>query len=382
MRHLLLILALVAVAIPDPPKAPACAAAPRRGEFIDVDSEEAIIVYDAKTKTEHFIRRSNFRTQSSDFGFLVPTPSKPDIGETPSSVFMTLHSATAPRRVESGNVKRVVIKKNEPQSEARAGNAAPRGPDILGKGDAAGLTYVILRADDIDGLKKWLEDNKYDSRPELVDWLKWYVDNKWIITAFKIKQDPGAQNDRWYKSIRMSFETDKPFYPYREPEDMRKKAGGSRSLRVFYLGESRVSGKLGADGNWPSRTAWSNVLSDSYQTTVVNGLGMSKEQVDKLKSQKWHLTEFEDTSAPRPGTAEVYFSKSEDQSAVERPVIYFDRYEYVYEDDKSNTVSTPAGEVDRSTLWLMLGGIVALVAAVVVVILMLMRKKKPSASMD
>jgi hypothetical protein len=381
MRHILLLLALVAVVeMPNPPKAPACAAAPRRGEFIDVNSEEAIIVYDAKTKTEHFIRRSNFRTQSSDFGFLVPTPTKPEIGETPSSVFMTLHSATAPRRVESGNVKRVVIKKNEPQSEARAGNAAPRGPEILGKGDAAGLAYVILRADDVDGLKKWLEDNKYDSRPELVEWLKWYVDNKWIITAFKVKPDPGSQNDRWFKSIRMSFETDKPFYPYREPEDMRTKAGGQRSLRVFYLGDSRVGGKIGANANWAGRTAWSNVLNESYVNTVVANLVINKDGVDKLKSQKWHLTEFEDNSAPRPGTDEVYFSISQDQSMVERPVIYYDKYEYVYEEN--NTVSTPAGEVDRSMLWLMLGGIVALVAIVVVVILLMLRKKRPGAGMD
>lgn len=378
MRHILLVLALAAIAIPDPPKAPACAAAPRRGEFIDVNSEEAIIIYDAMNKTEHFIRRSNFRTQSSDFGFLVPTPSKPEIGEVQSSLFMTLHSATAPRHVESGNVKRVVVKKNEPQSAARAPGMAGGAPEILGKGDAAGLAYVILRADDLDGLKKWLEENKYDSRPELVEWLKWYVDNKWIITAFKIKQDPVAQNDHWYKSIRMSFETDKPFYPYREPEDMRKKAGGQRSLRVFYLGDWKVAGRLGADGNWPARTAWANVLPAQTLATFSQGLGLPLQATNRIKSQTWRLTEFEDNSAPRPGTAEVFFEKSQDQETVERPVIYYDKYEYVYED----SVSTPVGDVDRSLLWMMLGGIVLLVVVVVVVILLLMRKRKPSASMD
>ena len=281
MRRVFLILAVVAIVeMPNPPKAPACAAAPRRGEFIDVNSEEAIILYDAKTKTEHFIRRANFRTEAKDFGFLVPTPTKPELGETNSSIFVTLHSATAPRQVESGNVRRIVMKRNEPQAAARAGGA-PGGPEILGKGQSAGYAYVILRADDVDGLKKWLQDNQYDSRPELIEWLKWYVDNKWIITAFKVLQEPNSRNDRWAKSIRMSFSTDKPFYPYREPEDMRTKAGGQRSLRVFYLGDSRVAGQLGGDGNWPGRTAWANALPEPSLNYMVDILGMPKDAANE-----------------------------------------------------------------------------------------------------
>lgn len=370
MRYLLPILAVVAlVSIPNSPKATGCAAAPRRGEFIDVNAEEAIILYDAKTKTEHFIRRAQFQTEAKDFGFLVPTPSKPELGEASSAIFQTLHTATLPRRVESGNVKRIVIKRNEAQSAARAPGAAA--PEILGKGDSAGYAYVILPADDVEGLKKWLEENKYDSRPELVEWLKWYVENKWIITAFKVLQDPKAQHDRWAKSVRMSFPTDKPFYPYREPADMQKKARGQRTLRVFYLGDSRVDGKLGTDEAWAGRIAWTNELSGATLNSVVDGLGMSKEAVEKLKAEKWRLSEFEDKSSPRPGTQEVYFAKSQDQSTVERPVILYDRYEYVYED----TVKTPAGDVDRSTLWIALGGLVVLVGAIVVVGVVLMRRK-------
>lgn len=112
MRSILLAVTIVAIAeLPNPPKAPACAAAPRRGESFDVNSEEAIIFYDAKTKTEHFIRRANFRTESTDFGFLVPTPTKPELGETQSHIFQTLDTATLPRHVPSGNVKRIVQKR-------------------------------------------------------------------------------------------------------------------------------------------------------------------------------------------------------------------------------------------------------------------------------
>jgi len=95
MRSVLLALAILSVAeLPSPPKAPACAAAPRRGELFDINSEEAIILYDAKSKTEHFIRRANFRIEAKDFGFLVPTPTKPELGEARSCVFDTLNTAT------------------------------------------------------------------------------------------------------------------------------------------------------------------------------------------------------------------------------------------------------------------------------------------------
>ncbi|MFO0618419.1 MAG: hypothetical protein U0414_37845 [Polyangiaceae bacterium] len=55
---------------PADPVPPALAAP--RGAEVAIANEEAGIVWDAKTKTEHFIRTARF---VSSFGFLVPTPS-------------------------------------------------------------------------------------------------------------------------------------------------------------------------------------------------------------------------------------------------------------------------------------------------------------------
>ena len=63
MRFILLILLMsVVAAIPNPPKTLGCAIAPHDKERVAVNVEEAIIVYDAASRTEHFIRRANFRT--------------------------------------------------------------------------------------------------------------------------------------------------------------------------------------------------------------------------------------------------------------------------------------------------------------------------------
>ena len=64
-----------------------CAPAPHRGQWVDIRDESALIIWDEVTKTEHFIRRASFETAADDFGFLVPTPTQPDLGEADDRVF-------------------------------------------------------------------------------------------------------------------------------------------------------------------------------------------------------------------------------------------------------------------------------------------------------
>jgi hypothetical protein len=380
MRYVLLIVAMsVAVTISSPPEIIGCAAVPRGPSSVGVNSEEAIIVYDAASRTEHFIRRADFRTEEKDFGFLVPTPSKPDLGEADSRVFDTLQQATAARYVPSGNVKRFVSKRG-----MEVGSRAPQAPVILDRKKVAGYDAVVLLADDVDGLKKWLEDNKYNARPAVMDWLKWYVEHKWIITAFKVALDANAARDRWSKSVRMSFEASAPFYPYREPEDMRtpiadKALTPARKLRVYLLFDARFEGTLGSDGKWAGRTVWSNICPKNTLTRIVDGLGFSSaKENESLNTRSWHLTEFEDDSSPRPGTDEVYFRRSADQSTLERPVIPYDQYEYVFEDDdpQASKKSKRANDNNDLAMLGLIPGVASTILVVVVIAFLAYRSKQ------
>ena len=103
---LALVAALACVAaIPAP--ADGCAAVPHRGESVSTAEETALIVWDEKTKTEHFIRRANFTTTAYDFGFLVPTPTRPYLDSADDSVFSDLSAITA-AKVEYQTVVREV----------------------------------------------------------------------------------------------------------------------------------------------------------------------------------------------------------------------------------------------------------------------------------
>lgn len=306
-----------------------CAPALHPGQWVDIRDESALIVWDSTAKTEHFIRRASFETQSEDFGFLVPTPAQPDLGEVDGRVFASAGQLTAPRHVYEREIQTVFgfgdlwefFEKHAPKSSPAGmvnDEARPK-VEVLEQKEVAGFDAAVLRADDAQALAEWLDKHGYESRPALTRWLKWYVDHRWVITAFKITKSGRETVEA--KSLRMSFQTDKPFYPYREPDDMRNPSGqGTRTLRVFFLSDQRYEGTLGEDGNWPATAVWANDIQGRVHN-ITSHLKLEDSDLVKTLQNARYLTEFEDRSFPRPGTDEVYFRPASDQSTQERPPI-------------------------------------------------------------
>src|SRR5262245_66273162 len=106
-----------------------CAPAYARGMRVGITAESALIVYDEKTKTEHFIRRANFDTATPYFGFLVPTPSVPQLAEMADSTFDVLEEWTAAEIKYETKVRYVsmfdTIKTNSFARRAAPAAAAP-----------------------------------------------------------------------------------------------------------------------------------------------------------------------------------------------------------------------------------------------------------------
>jgi hypothetical protein len=117
----------------------------------------------------------------------------------------------------------------------------------------------------------------------------------------------------------MSFTTDKPFYPYREPEDQRgpEASKEKRLLRVYFIGAERVEGTVGEAGEWKAAVPWSKTIQDADRTALLGKLKLENEPFPAT----WWLTEFEDRSSPRPGTDEVFFNQAKEQKTTERAAI-------------------------------------------------------------
>ncbi|MSQ96716.1 MAG: DUF2330 domain-containing protein [Gemmataceae bacterium] len=313
------------------PDVEGCAAVGRGpGDYIRIAEESAVIVWDPVKKIEHFIRRAAFDTKSPDFGFLVPTPNVPTLkDDVEDDIFRQMNKWIAPKIVTqshltftpilccfAGASKAPAIRDmNEPKDSVR----------VLGEQKVGGFDTAILEADSTEDLANWLKKNGYSNDPELQSWLFPYVANKWKITAFKISQDPKTGGLATTKPVRMSFATDKPFFPYREPEEKKKPdkgekgdnghRNGPRLLRVFFVSDARMDGKLGTDAKWNASVPWADQLTDAQRRQLSSETGVPE---DEIPAKTW-MTTFEDRASPRPGKEEVYFEPSQDRTPIRPP---------------------------------------------------------------
>lgn len=284
----------------------ACAPAPRMGEAVDIAEESALIIWDAAAKTQHFIRRATFRTEARDFGFLVPTPSVPALAEADDEAFSLLERITAPPEPPREA-------KSEAKMVAKAAAPPAAAVKVIATAKVAGYDAAVLEASDADALDRWLKEHGYHSSPELIDWYKPYIEQKWKITAFKIANDGNRPGRTESSAVRMSFVSDRPFFPYREPKSAT--AGGApRMLRVYLLAESRFEGRIGSGIEWPGRAVWSKPVRDFDRLRLIELLKLPSDTAPGAT----RLTEFQDGSSPRPGSDDLYFGAAADQSNLEK----------------------------------------------------------------
>lgn len=300
----------------------ACATAPPRGEEAKVADEEAVIVWDPATKTETFIRRAAFQSTARRFGFLVPTPTPPTLGEAPDNLFWELAAAIAPDVVHETKgwyVEPMVscmlfMGGGAKSDEAKSGAPAVR---VIQTAHVAGFDAVTLEADAPQALADWLGAHGFDASPELTAWLAPYVAKHWKLSTFVI--DTGQSDEQRYevatKAVKMTFHAEQPFYPYSEPDPPRQSTLPipPRMLRVFFVSDQRYTGKLGA-GSWNASTLWSAALDNST----------------RLDTKLPRTTVFIDEATRRNPTDDVVFVPHTDQSEVKQPPIIVSRPHHIY----------------------------------------------------
>lgn len=331
--HCWLPLAMAAAHLSAPvPNVLACCPAPPSGRPVVNADQTVVIVWDAATQTEHFIRRASFKAEADDFGFLIPTPNRPELSESGDGVFSVLAAVTAPREIaaaRSGGGGGCGCAKDA----VPATGSAAKPVTVLEEADVAGFHAVVLEARSSEDLVEWLKAGGYAFSPEVQAWAKPYVGQGWKITALKVaKAKPGdppstapgtpapAGRDVSAAALRLSFKTDRPLFPYREPDPTgpaQTLGVGRRLLRIYFIAEARYQGELTPVEPWTGRPAWAGKLSAADRERALAQLKLP----DAGGPAEWWLTEFEDNWPYRPAPADVYFSRSADQSTLERPPI-------------------------------------------------------------
>ncbi|MEZ0324561.1 MAG: DUF2330 domain-containing protein [Fimbriimonas sp.] len=265
------------------------------GKSVTTAFEHAVIVWDSKRGIEHFIRTAEFETNAKDFGFMVPTPSVPELAAADPAIFHTLDGIV--------DKKLSMISKGATAGSADATNAFGE-VEVLKQQTVAGYDATVLKATSAGAAETWLKENGYSVTDSAREWLDPYVKKGWSITAFKIA-NVGAGHAS-LKPVRMSFATDKPFYPYREPRQERV-GGLPRELELYVLSDDSVAGQFKGQG-WSVQPTWTGELDSDERTRVASVLG-------KIEAQPAHLTVFNDHSNPRDGSDDVYFVTEQGSAA-------------------------------------------------------------------
>jgi hypothetical protein len=248
-------------------------------------SERAVIVWDGKRRLQHFIRSAEFVTDAKDVGFLVPTPTVPQLAAASPTVFESLRSVVNERMAKEPGL-----------AVFSGGKGRHRALEVVYQQSVGGYNATVLKATDAGAAEGWLRENGYPVSKSTKDWLTPYVTKGWTITAFKLIDEVGI--GMRLSPVRMTFATDAPIYPYREPRQGGNEKRG-RLLELYLVGDSTFNGSF-AGGPWVGRKTWSGELNSAERAKVRSALR-------DIPVKATHLTLFHDTSDPRNGTDDVVF---------------------------------------------------------------------------
>lgn len=200
--------------------------------------EQVLIVHDPAAEKEHLIREVAFRGGAEPFGFVVPTPSRPEVAKVDKSPFTDLRRAFPFRmQAPAGTGKGAGFG----SGHGRLGGHD--GVSVLEVSKVGSFTAFVLAADDESGLASWLKDNGLVSTPEADVWLAHYVRMKFFYVAMRYdppqepkESEPKQPTPLKAETIRISFSTPLPYYPYFEPKPPPLPgAAGETPLRLLEL---------------------------------------------------------------------------------------------------------------------------------------------------
>ena len=294
-----------------PPATVACCAVSRAVDQVVNADQTVIILWDPATKRQHFIRQASFKSDAEgDIGFIVPSPSQPDLEEAGDGAFDQLKFITAPV-VHSGGGG-IGCSKAVPEASFARSQV-----EVLERKRVAGFDAVVLKADSAQGLVDWLAQNDYAYSDAVAAWAQPYVERGWPFTALKVAPGDDGNPDRETSALRISFQTDTPLFPYREPdsaEASQQLAAADRLLRIYFISNRAYEGRFENGAAWGGRKVWSGNIT-AERTSLLEELQLPEAESGPAT---WWLTEIEDQWPYRKAPGDVFFAPAKSQAPVRR----------------------------------------------------------------
>jgi hypothetical protein len=244
--------------------ASACCGVSPSGQPVTFGDQSNIIVWNAETKTEHFIRNAHFDSKAKDFGFIAATPSVPELDDRASKeAFDFLAKFQPPETNLYGG----------DTLSAEPAAAAP--VEMLQQVDVGKYQATTVRSDDSSAMAAYLKANGYDMPAGSKEWVAFYTGKKWVFTAFKVRKKSEGQSETGI--IRMSFKTDEPFNPYYVPLENSSRGG---ILKVYFVSDGVYRASIGHGGKKVS-ARWNNQIEDQAVASLAELTGIQESEFPK-----------------------------------------------------------------------------------------------------
>ncbi|HMR08417.1 MAG TPA: DUF2330 domain-containing protein [Polyangiaceae bacterium] len=272
--------------------------------------EQTLIVFDEQKQRQHFIREVAFKTSNEAFGFVVPTPTRPDVGAVKPSPFAELR-----RRFP---FQRSFVGTRGKGAGLGFGSGPPPaggGVTVLEKKTVGSFTAFVLAADDEKALASWLKKHQLVSTPEADVWLAHYVKMKFFYVAMRYNPPKGgakATGSVSAETMRISFDTPVAYYPYFEPNPPKGVSGTEQRMLELWFASARQAVPVAS--RMESNVAkWVRPMAEGVQHASARGALESVLGTDAklLPEGELQVQTFIDQKRSRSGFGDVLFVAKE-----------------------------------------------------------------------
>ncbi|MDZ4730208.1 MAG: DUF2330 domain-containing protein [Xanthomonadales bacterium] len=261
----------------------ACCYFAAKEKDINQPGQKAFITWNPAQKSEAFTVQPKFEGNASDFGMVIPTPSRPKLDEMPRDFFKDLaiytilmplpepiYTATdmpmMPCSAAPGGMGGMVLQEGAVQRKSVR---------VLEAGVVGSLDYKIIVADDASGLFEWLKQNRYSYSGD-ESTLQFYIKKKWFFTVMKIdpkqmKKASGGSYSGEVTPTRFSFSSNECIYPLKITQLSVK----DKTDALFYV---QAPQQMDLAGDW----SWMPSYRSMYLTYM---LGCSADQQQQKELQ-------------------------------------------------------------------------------------------------
>jgi hypothetical protein len=276
----------------------ACSGVGPIGKPVVFGDQTNIVIWDEAHHTEHFIRNASFKSGATDFGFIAPTPGKPELSQASNRAFYTLAA------LQPVILRRAFARSYAKESMMRSSAVV----QVIQEADVAGYHATTLKSPDAHAINDWMNEHGYVSTPEVEEWAERYCSRGWYLTAFKVVDKSKLIASTG--TVRMSFKTDNPYNPFYVPKtNIPINRGGT--LRVYFVSVGDYDAHIGHGETWQT-PQWTAQIPEATGAL----LAKQSELPFYAVPDNAQVETFVDNNFPRPAADDIYFTKRKTSVAM------------------------------------------------------------------